>query len=156
MSITVIRPPLLYGPGAVGNFKLLVTAVKYGIPLPFGSIHNRRAFLGIGNLASFVMHRLAHPGGKFDIFLLADDKVLSTPEFVRRIGTALDKKSHIMPFPLVALKAFFGLTGRPEAAESLIGSLEIDTSKALKTGWHPEISLDQGLRIALQESQLPI
>jgi UDP-glucose 4-epimerase len=47
------------------------------------------------------------------------------------------------------------LIGRPEAAESLTGSLEIDTSKALKTGWHPEVSLDQGLRSALQASEVP-
>src|ERR1035437_6939378 len=44
MNITVVRPPLIYGVGALGNFKLLVTAVDRGIPLPFGSIHNRRAF----------------------------------------------------------------------------------------------------------------
>jgi nucleoside-diphosphate-sugar epimerase len=51
MSITVIRPPLIYGPGALGNFRTLVRAAQRGIPLPFGSIHNRRAFLGVENLA---------------------------------------------------------------------------------------------------------
>jgi UDP-glucose 4-epimerase len=155
MKITVIRPPLIYGAGALGNFRLLVAAVKRGIPLPFGSIHNRRAFLGVETLASFVVHRLIHPGDKFDIFLLADEEEVSTPEFVRRIGTALDRNSRIIPFPLFALKAMFRMIGRPEAAESATGSLEIDTSKALKTGWHPEISMDQGLRSALQPYKLP-
>jgi UDP-glucose 4-epimerase len=153
MKITVIRPPLIYGTDALGNFRLLVAAVKRGIPLPFGSIHNRRAFLGVGNLASFVVHRLIHPGGKFDTFLLADEEEVSTPEFVRRIGEALGKKHRMVPFPLFALRASFRIIGRPEAAESLTGSLEIDTSKALKTGWHPEISLDEGLRSALQASK---
>src|SRR6266446_4990245 len=37
MNITVIRPPLIYGVGALGNFKLLAMAVDRGIPLPFGS-----------------------------------------------------------------------------------------------------------------------
>jgi UDP-glucose 4-epimerase len=155
MNITAIRPPLIYGTGALGNFRLLVTAVKRGIPLPFGSIHNRRAFLGVGNLASFLLHRLAHPGRKFDIFLLADDESISTPEFVRRIGKALGKKSRIVPFPLFALKAMFRMVGRSEAADSVAGSLEIDASKALKTGWRPEINLDQGLQSALQASELP-
>ena len=155
MQITVIRAPLIYGAEALGNFSLLVKAVKYGIPLPFGSIHNRRAFLGVGNLASFVVHRLTHPGRKFDIFLLSDDEDVSTPEFVRRIGKALGKRSRIVPFPLFALKAWFRCIGRPEAVESVTGSLEIDRSKALKTGWRPEISLDQGLRSALQASHDP-
>ncbi len=50
MSITVIRPPLVYGAGAKGNFKLLTRAVKLGVPLPFSSINNRRAFLAVENL----------------------------------------------------------------------------------------------------------
>jgi UDP-glucose 4-epimerase len=150
MNITVIRPPLIYGVGALGNFRLLVKAVERGIPLPFGSIHNRRAFLGVGNLASFIVHRLTHQQGKFDIFLVADDEQVSTPEFIRRIAKALGKKSRIVPLPLFALKALFRLIGRSEAYDSVAGSLEVDTTKALKTGWRPQLSLDEGLRSALQ------
>jgi UDP-glucose 4-epimerase len=150
MSITVVRPPLIYGPGALGNFRLLVKAAKRGIPLPFGSIHNRRAFLAVENLASFVVHRLAHPGGKFDVFLVADDEQVSTPEFIRRIAMAMGKKPRIVPFPLIALKALFRVSGRSEASDSVAGSQEVDTSKALKTGWRPQVSLDEGLRSALK------
>jgi UDP-glucose 4-epimerase len=150
MCITVIRPPLIYGVGALGNFRLLATAVDRGIPLPFGSIYNRRAFLGVGNLASFIVHRLTHQQDKFEIFLVADDEQVSTPEFVRRIAKTLGKKSRIIPFPLFALNALFRISGRSEASDSVAGSLEVDTSKALKTGWHPEISLDEGLRSALR------
>ena len=150
MSITVIRPPLIHGPGALGNFGLLVKAAKHGVPLPFGSIRNRRAFLGVENLASFFVHRLTRPSGKFDLFLVADDEQISTPEFAQRIATAMGRKLRIVPFPLFALKALFRMIGRPEAFESLAGSQEIDTSKALKTGWRPRVSLDEGLRSALQ------
>jgi UDP-glucose 4-epimerase len=31
---------------------------------------------------------------------------------------------------------------------SLIGSLELDLSRAASTGWRPKISLDEGLRLA--------
>ena len=150
MSVTVIRPPLIYGPGARGNFSLLAKVVERGIPLPFGSISNRRAFLGVGNLASFVVHQLSHPGGKFNIFLVADDEQVSTPEFVRRIAKALGKRPRILPLPLFLLKAIFRISGRSEVADSVIGSLEVDTSKALKTGWRPQLSLDAGLLSALQ------
>jgi UDP-glucose 4-epimerase len=102
-----------------------------------------------------VVHRLTHPGCKFNIFLLTDNEDISTPEFVRRIGNALGKKSRVVPFPLFALKTLFRVIGRSEAAESVAGSLEVDVSKALETGWRPEISLDQGLRSALQASKLP-
>jgi UDP-glucose 4-epimerase len=150
MNITVIRPPLIHGPGAVGNFRLLVKAAARGIPLPFGSIHNRRAFLGVQNLASFIVHRLTHPCSKFDIFLVADDEQLSTPEFVWQIAKAVGRKPRIVPFPLFALKALFRLSGRSEANDSVAGSQEVDTSKTLKTGWRPLLSLEEGLRSALQ------
>ncbi|QHO78249.1 UDP-glucose 4-epimerase [Bradyrhizobium sp. CCBAU 051011] len=149
MNITVVRPPLIYGAGALGNFRLLATAVDRGIPLPFGSIHNRRVFLGVANLASFIVHRLTHQQDKFDIFLVADEEQVSTPEFVRRIATTLGKKARIVPLPLFALKAVLRISGRSETYDSVAGSLEVDTSKALKTGWRPQVSLDEGLRSAL-------
>jgi UDP-glucose 4-epimerase len=65
------------------------------------------------------------------------------------------KKSRIVPFPLFALKASFRIISRPEATESVAGSMEIDASKALKTSWRPEISLNHGLQSALQSSKLP-
>ena len=149
MNITVVRPPLIYGEGARGNFQLLVSAVKRGIPLPFGSVHNRRAFLGVGNLASFVLYLLIQQQGKFEIFLVADDQQVSTPEFVRRIAKALGKNSRILPLPLFALKKLLRFSGRPEAVDSIAASMEVDMSKAMKTGWRPPFTMDDGLKSAL-------
>jgi nucleoside-diphosphate-sugar epimerase len=149
MQITVVRPPLIYGRGALGNFRLLVKAVERGIPLPFRSISNRRAFLSVENLASFIVHRLANPGGKFDVYLLADEEQVSTANFVARIARALGKRSRLVPLPLFALRASFYVTGRLEAFDSVARSLEIDISKSLETGWSPPLSLDEGLRNAL-------
>ena len=149
MNITVVRPPLIYGEGARGNFRLLVSAVKRGIPLPFGSVHNRRAFLGVGNLASFVLYLLIQQQGKFEIFLVADDQQVSTPEFVRRIAKALGKNSRILPLPLFALKKLLRFSGRPEAVDSIAASMEVDMSKAMKTGWRPPFTMDDGLKSAL-------
>ena len=60
MTVTVLRPPMVYGPGAAGNFKLLVRAIQLGIPLPFASLRNRRAFVSAQNLASFITNRLTY------------------------------------------------------------------------------------------------
>ena len=57
-----------------------------------------------------------------------------------------------MPLPLFALKTLFRISGRSEANDSVTGSLEVDMSKALKTGWRPQLSLDEGLRNALQST----
>jgi UDP-glucose 4-epimerase len=149
MYVTVVRPPLIYGAGARGNFRLLVRAVKLGVPLPFASIHNRRAFLGVQNLASFIANRLSGASLNFDTFLLADDEQVSTPEFIRRIAKAADRTARLVPMPEPALRLLLTMSGRPEARDSLIGSMEIDVSKAASTGWRPPLSLDEGLRLAL-------
>jgi UDP-glucose 4-epimerase len=152
MSVTVVRPPLIYGAGAKGNFRLLARAVERGIPLPFASIGNRRAFLAVQNLAGFILERLSHPDNKFDVFLVADDEQVSTPEFIRRIAKAAGKSARLFSMPESVLSALFKISGRPEARDSVIGSLELDISKAASTGWRPGVALDEGLRLAIGAS----
>jgi UDP-glucose 4-epimerase len=150
MNITIIRPPLVYGSGAKGNFRLLVKAVQKGIPLPFGSIHNRRAFISVQNVVSFIANRLSLADKPFDVFLVADKEQVSTPEFVRRMARAMQKRAYILPFPPAALALLLQSTGRPRLRDSLVGSLEIDLSKAISTGWRQEYSLDEALLMAVR------
>ena len=104
MQITVVRPPLVYGAGAKGNFDLLARAVMRGIPLPFGSIRNRRAFVSVENLNSFIVDRLARADRGFDVFLVADAEQVSTPEFIRRLAKAVGATSRLLPVPMSILR----------------------------------------------------
>lgn len=152
MLVTVLRPPLIYGAGAKGNFALLVRAVKLGVPLPFGAIQNNRAFLSVENLVSFISHRLSRAEGKFEIFLIADGEHVSTPEFVKRLAAAAGKKARLFSMPASALGVLLKLAGRVEMRDGLIGSLRLDLSKAASTGWKPPITLNEGLRRALSST----
>ena len=151
MRITVIRPPLVYGLGAKGNFSLLLRAVRHGIPLPFASIDNRRAFLSVDNLASFISMRLSAQGGKFDVFLLADAEQVSTPDFVRRLAKAAGTKPRLFPMPIFVLKGLLTIGGREQARDGLIGSLELDLSKLASTPWRPSVTMDEALKRAVAE-----
>ncbi|MFL6836793.1 MAG: NAD-dependent epimerase/dehydratase family protein, partial [Bradyrhizobium sp.] len=150
MSVTIIRPPLVYGSGARGNFGLLEKAVTLGIPLPLAGINNCRAFLSVENLASFVVYRLSHPQPKFDVFLVADNEQVSTPEFIERLAKAAGKPPRLFRMPRPLLRALLGISGRSEVSDSLFGSLELDLSKAAATGWRPSVTLDEGLKRALR------
>jgi UDP-glucose 4-epimerase len=152
MDVTIVRPPLVYGPGAKGNFALLVKAARLGVPLPFAAIRNRRAFVSVQNLSSFIASRLSAAGGGYEIFLVADEEQISTPEFFRRLAKAADGKARLFPAPAPLLGALLTLGGRPDARQSLIGSLELNISKACSTGWRPALTLDEGLRLALSKS----
>lgn len=151
MNISVIRPPLVYGAGAKGNFAMLTRAVNLGLPLPFAAIRNHRAFLAVQNLSSFILRRLTHPdpASNFEIFLVADKEQVSTPEFIERLARASGKSPRLFGMSPELLSSLLGLLGRQDTHDSLIGSLELDVSKALATGWQPAVSLDEGLRLAL-------
>jgi UDP-glucose 4-epimerase len=149
MGVTVVRPPLVYGSGAKGNFAMLVKAVKLGIPLPFAGINNYRAFLSVENLASFIALRLSNTQTSFDVFLVADQEQVSTPEFIERLAMAAGTRPRLFSMPTSVLRTLLGMSGRQEVRDSLMGSLVLDVSKAAATGWRPPVSLDKGLRLAL-------
>lgn len=143
MRVTAVRPPMIYGRGARGNFRRLLTAVKAGVPLPLGLVKNRRAFLGIDNLTSFVMHRLSRDtGSQFDIFVVADDEQISTPEFVRLLARARGLNARIFPIPVAMLRI---VLDRLDMSDAILKSLEINTSKANGIGWRPELTMTEGL-----------
>jgi UDP-glucose 4-epimerase len=143
MRVTAVRPPMIYGPGARGNFRRLLTAVNAGVPLPLGLVKNRRAFLGIDNLTSFVMHRLSKDiGSQFDIFVLADDEQISTPEFVRMLARARGRNARIFPIPIPILRI---VLDHLDLSDAILKSLEINTSKANRIGWRPELTMTEGL-----------
>ncbi|RXG94464.1 NAD-dependent epimerase/dehydratase family protein [Bradyrhizobium zhanjiangense] len=156
MKISAIRPPLVYGAGAKGNFALLTRAVNLGLPLPFAAIRNQRAFLAVQNLTSFILHRLAHPdrASNFEVFLVADREQVSTPEFIERLARASGKRPRLFRMSPALLSTLLGVIGGRDMHDSLLGSLELNVSKAIATGWQPRVSLDEGLRLALSAQDI--
>jgi nucleoside-diphosphate-sugar epimerase len=134
LDVVVVRPPLVYGPGVRANFLRLLQLVDTGLPLPFGSIRNRRSLIYLGNLVSLLRRCAEHPGAAGKTFLAADGEDLSTPELVRRMGAALGRATHLLPFPVFLLPA------------KLAGSLMIDQSEVRDAlGWQPPHAVAEGL-----------
>jgi UDP-glucose 4-epimerase len=83
---------------------------------------------------------------------VADKEQVSTPELIERIAHAAGTTAHLFPLPTFVLSALFRVGRHAEAYDSVVGSMELDISKALSTGWQPPISLDEGLRRAIDVS----
>ena len=54
MEFVIIRPPLVYGRDVKGNFAKLLKLAALPIPLPFGSIKNKRSLVSIENIQNLI------------------------------------------------------------------------------------------------------
>ena len=137
---TVLRPPLVYGPGVKANFLALMRAVARGLPLPLASVQNRRSLLYVGNLADAVARCLESPQSSGHTYLLSDGTPLSSPELCRTLSDVLGRRARLLPFPPSVLDWI-------PAMRPLVRSLEVDDS-AIRSelGWQPPYTFEQGLR----------
>lgn len=149
LEVVIIRPPLVYGPNAPGNFGRLIRAVDRGIPLPLGAIHNKRSLVALENLVDLIVICIDHPAAANQIFLAGDGEDLSTTELLQRMAKAMGKPARLIPVPARLLELGATLLGKRSMAQRLCGSLQVDISKARDVlGWTPPISVDEGLKRA--------
>ena len=144
LEAVVVRPPVVYGPGVKANLLALLRVVDKDLPLPLGSIHNRRSFIGVSNLADLLAACLGHPAAAGETFLAADGEDLSTPDLVRALAKSLDRPCRLLPFPPFLLKAASSV--RSDVGGALLESLAVDAGKARRTlAWSPSVPLTVGL-----------
>jgi len=146
LEVVIIRPPLVYGPDAKGNFASLLKWIKRGVPLPLGAVHNQRSLLALDNLTDFIHLCITHPKAANETFLIADDEDVSTSELRRRVAIACGKRQCLLPVPVICMLLMAQLPGKSLVVDRLFGSLQIDVSKARQfLGWQPKITMQQQL-----------
>jgi nucleoside-diphosphate-sugar epimerase len=146
MEFVIIRPPLVYGPGVKGNFRMLMKLVEYGVPLPLSNIKNKRSFIGVNNLVDLIGACNTHPRAPNRTCLTSDDHVLSTTELLLGFAQAMGKPSRLFPCPKQVLAAAAKCVGKSTLADKLLGSLQIDTSETKRVlSWVPPVSVQDGL-----------
>ena len=143
----VIRPPLVYGPGVRANFASLIGIVNRGMPLPLGSIHNKRSFVAIDNLIDCIETTLQTPNAGGQTFLVSDGQDLSTPELIRAIASSLHKSPMLIPIPTALLKLAATTAGKRSAYDRLCGSLTVDIALTKqKLSWTPPFTVQDSLQ----------
>ncbi len=146
MQVTIIRPPLVYGPGVKANFLALLSAVEHRLPLPLSRIQNRRSLIGVHNLATAILACLDSPILQNRTYHVTDGPPISTPSLVRAMALALSKPARLFPFPPRLLEAIGLAVGRAETIKRLTRSLELDdTAIREELGWTPIRTLEEGL-----------
>ena len=151
MEVVIIRPPLVYGPGVKANFSAMMRWLQRGVPLPLGAIDNQRSLVALDNLVDLIITCISHPAAANQTFLVSDGEDVSTTGLLRGMGLAMNRPARLLPVPTGCLKLAAALVGKPDMAQRLCGSLQVDIEKTRQLlGWSPPLTLDQGLKKAAQ------
>ena len=149
-----VRPPMVYGPSAPGNFRRIVRIVASPIPIPFPALRNRRSAVSIWNLVDFVVMLTARPDQLRLSVGVADGPPTPMADFIRELGRAFDKRVVLWPVPVAVVRMLGWLIGRYDEVRRLTENVEIDLDYVrVRFGWQPRLSLQDALRrVAVAES----
>ena len=156
LRTSILRLPLVYGPGMGGNMLRLFQLVDRGVPLPFGNIPNARSIVYADNVAAAIAHVLALPELPSGPFFVSDGDDVSTTDLVRAIAEALGRPSRLIPMPPAVIKTIrsiasagtrVGLPDLGPAIDRLLSSLRVDGAEIQAvTGFVPPFTTSEGLQ----------
>lgn len=142
IETVIVRPPLVYGPGVGGNFLRLMNLVRKRVPLPFASIENLRSLVGVSNLCDLIRECLGNRAAAGEVLMVSDDNDLSTPELIRRIASAMNRRPRLLSVPTSLLQWGASLSGKSAEASRLIDSFQVDISRTKEVlGWGPPVTV---------------
>lgn len=148
LEVVVIRPTLVYGPNAPGNFGNLTKLIERFPFLPFGLAANRRDFIAVQNLVDLLLICASHPKAPGHIFFASDSETVSIKEFTNAIGEGLEKKVIQLPIPTSVMRIVGKITGKSAMIEQLYGNLEVDSSNIKEVlGWVPPYTMKQAMAL---------
>lgn len=146
-ELVIIRPPLIYGAYVKANFKQLIRLCRLPIPLPFGAVHNKRSFISLDNLVSFIELCCYHPKAANETFLISDGNDVSMAELIAAIRKVLGKSKCLIPISSSWLAFLFDFFGKSDLSQRLLENLQVDITKAKKLlGWQAPVTFDEGIR----------
>ncbi|WP_430456086.1 NAD-dependent epimerase/dehydratase family protein [Rheinheimera sp.] len=158
LELVIVRPPLVYGPNAPGNFGRLLRLAKLPLPLPLGAVHNQRSFVSVQNLADFLGRCAVHLNAAGQTFLVCDGQDISTTQLLLTVRRLLGRPAWLLPVPVRWLRWCCQYLGATAIQQKLLDSLQIEqrhTTELLQ--WQPPLTVMEGLAQAVSsEASVPV
>jgi nucleoside-diphosphate-sugar epimerase len=145
MEYVILRPPLIYGPRVKSNFLRLLNSVSRGMPLPLGSLNNRRSLIYVENLSHAIYLCIESKAAADQVYLISDYD-MSVPDLIREMARCLGRPPRLFPVPITLLKLAGTLPRCRDIIDRLTESLLIDNTKIThQLGWTPPVELHEGI-----------
>jgi len=136
----ILRPPMIYGFDAPGNWHRLQRLAAGELPLPFGSVHNHRSHCSIDNLCSAIVAALEAGSQVSGVYEIADKDEVSLAETLVWLREGMGKGARLLPVPMGLLRAMLAALRQKKLVESMLDDLQLDPSPFMQAfSWtHPE------------------
>jgi nucleoside-diphosphate-sugar epimerase len=128
LEITIVRPPLVYGPDVRANFLALLRLADSPWPLPLAGANSRRSLVYVGNLADALIACATVPHATPATYFVSDGADPSVAELVTQLRAALGRRARLWTLPNAVSRALATALGRGDAVQRLFAPLQIDTS----------------------------
>ncbi len=143
---TILRPVIVYGPGAKANIALIMRIAALPLPLPFGAFENRRSLLAIDNLIQAIILCLDSPLTMNQTFIVSDREPITLAEMFATLREAAGNSPRLIRVPPSAVRAMITATGRQGLWDRIGRELVASSANLQKAGWSPQIETKAGLR----------
>ena len=126
-----LRPPLVVGAEAKGNWGALQRLAATGLPLPFAGISNRRSLISVGSLVAAIDH-LCNGGWPREAsgnYCIADEELFSLPRIITELRRGMNLSPRLFHFPEAMLYLGGRTVNRQQMVSGLLGDLMVDSSR---------------------------
>jgi nucleoside-diphosphate-sugar epimerase len=155
VPFTILRPVIVYGPGAKANIARMMRVAALPLPLPFGAFNNRRSLLSIDNLVQAVIVCLDNPEAINRTFIVCDPEPITLSEMLVTLREAAGRPPNLIPVPPVAVRALVIAAGRQALWDRIGRELVASSANLQKVGWSPQVETRAGLRAMVRASTSP-
>jgi UDP-glucose 4-epimerase len=145
VPFTILRPVIVYGPGAKANIALIMRIAALPLPLPFGAFTNQRSLLSIDNLVQAITICLDSPQTLNQTFIACDREPITLAEMLATMREAAGRPPRLVPVPPLAVRAMVIAAGRHALWDRIGRELVASSANLQKAGWSPQVETKAGL-----------
>lgn len=130
-----LRPALITGSDAGGNWGAFQRLAASGVPLPFANVENRRSLVSIETVIEAIMQLclLKWPTTSSGAYCLADKGTVSLKQIVTELRRGMSLEPRLFPFPPGIISSAALLVGQKRRIEGMLGNLEVDADRFVTT-----------------------
>lgn len=145
-EVVVMRPVLVYGAAAKGNFSALLRLAALPVPLPFGAATAKRSMVYIENLVDALTFAVERPDISGRTFTVTDaGPGVSLAQTIELLRKGAGRPGRL--FKARWLQNVLGLLGAGNIAEKLFGEAVFEGADLFAEGWKPPYSTQEALTL---------